>query len=55
MARNPLRAQQRLSGPADTATHGAALRPVRAVKGGQDARTALIAELELHLSSSTTG
>lgn len=52
MARNPLRSQQRTRSTA-TDTPAPALRPVRAVKGGEDARLALIDELELHLSTTT--
>lgn len=53
MARSPLRSQQRVtSHSADTAS-ATPLRPVRAVKGGEDARLALIDELELHLSTTT--
>src|SRR5258707_12601144 len=53
MARSPLRSQQRVSShsTADAATP--ALRPVQAVKTGEDTRAALIAELELHLSTTT--
>lgn len=51
--KSPLRAQQRTrtTEPADTGTP--TLRAVKAVKGAEDAREALIAELELHLSTTT--
>lgn len=53
MARSPLRSQQRVSSHSSADTATPALRPVRAVKGAEDARLALIAELELHLSTTT--
>lgn len=52
MARSPLRTQQRTR-TASTETPAPALRAVRAVKGAEDARLALIAELELHLNTTT--
>ncbi|MFD4337208.1 tyrosine-type recombinase/integrase [Streptomyces anulatus] len=48
--KSPLRAQKRVSAPASTPTGPT---PVRLLNGSQDARTALIAELELHLSTTT--
>ncbi|WP_324783078.1 site-specific integrase [Streptomyces sp. H51] len=53
MARSPLRSQQRVSSHSDNTASPAPLRAVRAVKGGEDARLALIDELELHLSTTT--
>lgn len=53
MARSPLRSQQRVSSHSSAETTTPVLRPVRAVKGAEDARLALIAELELHLSTTT--
>lgn len=52
MARNPLRSQQRTRSTT-TETPAPVVRPVRAVKGGEDERLALIDELELHLSTTT--
>lgn len=52
MARSPLRSQQRTTSTT-TETAAPVVRPVRAVKGGEDARLALIDELELHLSTTT--
>lgn len=51
--RSPLRVQQRTRTTAADTASPAPLRPVRAVKGGEDARLALISELELHLSTTT--
>ncbi|MEV6167578.1 site-specific integrase [Streptomyces sp. NPDC051954] len=52
MARSPLRSQQRTTSTT-TETAAPAVRAVRAVKGSEDARLALIDELELHLSTTT--
>ncbi|WP_330239399.1 tyrosine-type recombinase/integrase [Streptomyces sp. NBC_00525] len=48
--KSPLRAQTRSSAPASPPP---AAVPLRALNGSQDARTALVAELELHLSTTT--
>lgn len=53
MARSPLRSQQRVSSHSTQAGAPAALRPVQSVKTGADTRAALIAELELHLTTTT--
>ncbi|MGW3416534.1 tyrosine-type recombinase/integrase [Streptomyces phaeochromogenes] len=52
MTRSPLRSQQRTTSTT-TETAVPAVRAVRAVKGSEDARLALIDELELHLSTTT--
>ncbi|MEU2434017.1 site-specific integrase [Streptomyces sp. NPDC007861] len=56
-ARNPLRAQQRVrsadSSTPTQSTHTLTAVPVRAVQSAEDVRRALIAELELHLSTTT--
>ncbi|MEU2267159.1 site-specific integrase [Streptomyces olindensis] len=53
MARSPLRSQQRVTGHSADTAPATPLRAVRAVKGGEDARLALIDELALHLSTTT--
>ncbi|MCX4763246.1 site-specific integrase [Streptomyces sp. NBC_01275] len=56
-ARNPLRAQTRVRSAdtrsAQTQTHALSPAPVRSVRSAQDVRASLIAELELHLSTTT--
>ncbi|MFF1292873.1 MULTISPECIES: tyrosine-type recombinase/integrase [unclassified Streptomyces] len=55
--RSPLRAQQRVrsadSSTPTQSTHTLSAVPVRAVQSAEDVRRALIAELELHLSTTT--
>ncbi|MFD5650976.1 tyrosine-type recombinase/integrase [Streptomyces sp. NPDC127039] len=56
-ARNPLRAQQRVrasqSSTPTQSTHTLSAAPVHALRSAEDVRTSLIAELELHLSTTT--
>lgn len=56
-ARNPLRAQQRVrasqSSTPTQSTHALTTAPVHAVRSAEDVRLALVAELELHLSTTT--
>ena len=53
MGRSPLRSQQRASSNTTAHADTAVLTPVRAVTTPEDVRTALIAELELHLYTTT--
>src|SRR4051794_18741743 len=53
MARSPPRSEQRASRQSTGSGAPTALRPVQSVKTGADTRTALIAALELHLTTTT--